>query len=93
MEIKLSNTLLKSIEAMKVIGVMFDKNLNWKTQAAKVLNKCSSVSYSIKFYQELCIDKLSILTLLATCFMGHQSGQIAYQKGIYKDYPHDSRKP
>jgi len=51
--INFGNTMLESMKAMKVLGIMFDANLTWKEQTNKILSKCSSVSYSIRLLNRI----------------------------------------
>jgi len=47
-EITLGDTKLKPQNTMKVLGVIFDDQLNWRAQVTKILAKCSSISCSLR---------------------------------------------
>jgi len=47
LKIKLGNENFKPLEAVKILGVMFDRQLNWNIHASKVIKECSSLSYSL----------------------------------------------
>jgi len=51
--VTLGNTVLSSLKAMKVLGIMFDSNLKWDIQVNKTIAKCSSVSYSLRLLNKI----------------------------------------
>jgi len=53
LKIKLGNDVFKPLDAVKILGVMFDSQLNWRIQGSKVIKKCSSLSYSLRLLNNI----------------------------------------
>lgn len=58
LNITLGNETFKPLDAIKILGVMFDRQLKWNIHASKVVKKCSSMSYSLRLLNNILPRKL-----------------------------------
>lgn len=52
MEIEIGNSVIKSSECMKVLGVLIDNKLSWENHVAKVLSSCRSQLFSLRYLRK-----------------------------------------
>jgi len=53
LNIVLDGQMFKPLEAIKILGVMFDRQLKWDNHVAKVIRKCSAMSYSLRLLNNI----------------------------------------
>jgi len=58
LEINLGGNIFKPLDAIKILGVMFDRQLKWNIQASRVMRKCSSMSYSLRLLNNMLPRKI-----------------------------------
>jgi len=58
MNVNLGEAYFQPLDSMKILGVLFDRQLNWNAHVAKVIRTCSSVSYSLRVLNNILPRKI-----------------------------------
>jgi len=56
-EVTVRGNKITSMDKMKVLGVIFNKNLDWKPQVDRVINQATRLSHGLKFLRKRLAQK------------------------------------